>query len=526
MRSFPIALFLAGAGAAGCTTNVMVEDGIADSVAVGLDAEYQAAALDHGVPVDLLKAIGYVETRWQNIDSEGHDGPSAHGVMALGADRLTRAAQLAGRAEDETSMEIYANIDAAAALLAEAGRAIGARVDDLESWRPAVEDFSWIGDEEARTEYAAHVYEVLATGAEAFAESGELIARIERHPEIVLPVAGDTGVAGPDYAIAQWRPSPNFSSRPSGTSPSIIIIHTCEGAYAGCWGWLKNTQSGVSAHYVVKEDGSEITQLVRESSKAWHIAATYDCSRNASTECARNGQSSNNFTIGIEHGGFASQTTFPTGQIEASAKLVCDITRDNNIPRDRNHIVGHGQLQPWNRVDPGARWPWAHYLDRIRAICDGDTSPDPDDPPPPTGPVNIVIDSNNANNNSTQAQVAVGASWTSASSTPGYYGTGYWYGATGATDDAVTFKFFLSAPGTHTIEAWWTAGTNRSTSAQWVAFDANNVEVRRTTVSQATNGSQWVSLGTATFSAGWNRVELRRRGTTGKVVIADGVRIR
>jgi N-acetyl-anhydromuramyl-L-alanine amidase AmpD len=528
MRLFPIAVFLAGA--TGCTTNVMLEDGIAASVAVGLDGDFQVAADNHGVPVDLLKAIGYVETRWQNIDSEGHDGPASHGVMALGADRLSRAAELAGRPDDETAMDVFANIDAAAALLAEAGRVVGAEGDDLESWRPALEDFSWIGDDEARAEYAALVYDVLSSGAVAYAESGELIATIERHPEIPARVAGDHHVAGPDYAIAQWRPSPNFSSRPTGTRPSMVIIHTCEGAYAGCWGWLKNTASGVSAHYVVKEDGTEITQLVRESSKAWHIAATYDCSRNASVDCAKNGQSSNNFTIGIEHGGFASQTAFPAGQIEASAKLVCDITRDQGIPRDRNHVVGHGQLQPWNRVDPGNNWPWAHYMDRVRAICDGSPSPDPGEPPPPPpppgSPVNIVIDSNNANNTASQAQVTVGAAWTSASSTPGYYGSGYWYGATGATDDAVSFKFFLASAGTHNIEAWWTSGTNRSTAAQFVAFDANGVEVGRTTVNQAASGSQWVSLGSANFSAGWNRVELRRRGTTGKVVIADGVRIR
>ena len=58
--------------------------------------------------------------------------------------------------------------------------------------------------------------------------------------------------------------------------------------------------------------------------------------------------------------------------IAQSAKLVCDITKRNNIPRDKYHIVGHGQLQPYNRTDPGPNWPWAAYLDSVRSYC-GDT---------------------------------------------------------------------------------------------------------------------------------------------------------
>ena len=39
----------------------------------------------------------------------------------------------------------------------------------------------------------------------------------------------------------------------------------------------------------------------------------------------------NDRAIGIEHAGFASQSSFPNGQIEASAKLTCDITRDHGV---------------------------------------------------------------------------------------------------------------------------------------------------------------------------------------------------
>jgi hypothetical protein len=267
---------------------------------------------------------------------------------------------------------------------------------------------------------------------------------------------------------------------------------------------------------------------VRESNRAWHVAAAYECSRAGGSQCNRNGVSTNNFSVGIEHAGFASQASFPNGQIEASARLVCDITKSHNIPIDRSHIVGHGQLQPYNRVDPGPNWPWSHFIDRVRLHCEGVTNPDPDDPTPPPPPPTqqIVVDSNNANNDMSRGKIELSGSWTSASSTPGYYGSGYWYGGSTTTDSPAKFWFYMPAAGTRTIDAWWTAGTNRSSASTWVAYSAAGTEIGRTTISQQTQGSQWTTLGTWSFSAGWNRIELRQRVASGKVVIADGVRVR
>ena len=99
------------------------------------------------------------------------------------------------------------------------------------------------------------------------------------------------------------------------------------------------------------------------------LLATYSCSLNGNAECALNGVQSNHFTIGVEHGGYASQSSFPTAQIDASARLVCDVARDRGITRDNVHIVGHAKLQPANRTDPGPNWPWADYLARINRYC-------------------------------------------------------------------------------------------------------------------------------------------------------------
>ena len=145
------------------------------------------------------------------------------------------------------------------------------------------------------------VYGLIRGGLIVTDNAGNVISEIESEPEVVPdfdPPDGPVLASNPDYKKgAIWRATPNFSSRPASASGKVkmVIIHSCEGAYAGCWGWLVQKKAGVSAHYVVKEDGSEISQLVQEAKKA-------------------------------------------------SAKLVCDISKRNGVPRDKYHIVGHGQL--------------------------------------------------------------------------------------------------------------------------------------------------------------------------------------
>jgi len=290
----------------------------------------------------------------------------------------------------------------------------------------------------------------------------------------------------------------------------MVIIHTCESNYAGCWSWLVNSVSQASAHYVVDEDGAEISQLVRERDRAWHIAAPYDCTLNRRHDCWLNDVQSNHFTVGIEHAGFASQTSFPASQLEASAALVCDVTRDRGIPRDWQHIVGHGQLQPANRTDPGPNWPWIAYLHRVQAWCG-----------------EVVVDDSAQFNDAAVATVSVPATWTAADSTPDYYGGGYrWAPTQPAATDAAVFSFLVTTAGSRTLDARWTSGTNRSPQAKYAVITSAGVTLATVPVDQRTGGGSWHALGTWTFPAGWNRVALLRRDASGAVVVADAVRVR
>lgn len=486
-----------------------------------LDLMFEDAAAEYDVPASLLKAIGFVETRWQMIEGEEEfEGmPPAYGIMALRGERLERGADLAGVSVEEARTDALSNIRAAAALLAEDADGLDFDRGDLGAWAEIVADASGIEHVDARASYIHDgVYQAIRKGVVVETEAGVLGSLMPLDiKEINTITAPPQNAAGPNYANSIWRPSPNYNSRPSGSAgvPQMIIIHSCEGAYSGCWGWLVNSASQVSAHYVVNESGSEISQLVNEANRAWHIGATYDCSLNNNQLCSLSGYSSNHFTIGIEHAGYASQASWSSGLIDASAALSCDITKGWGIPRDSYHIVAHGKLQPATRVDPGPNWPWSQYIDKIKAAC-GDAG---------GGGTGIIIDSNNANNDQSKYYVQVSANWVSSTNVAGYYGTGYYAAPTQAVSDGASFYFYLPSAATKTVSAWWTAAGDRSTTAPFIVYNAGGTNLGTVNANQQINGGKWNTLGTFNFTAGWNKVVLSRWTAAGAQVIADAVRI-
>jgi N-acetyl-anhydromuramyl-L-alanine amidase AmpD len=483
-----------------------------------LDSAFAQAAAEFNVPADLLKAISYTETRWENVQgAEEFPGmPAAYGLMALRGEKLIAGAHLAGVTEEAARTQPQANIRAAAALLSSYATELKVDRADLGAWAPVAVKYSGITNTDAQAQYVhTGVYDVIRKGAVASTPAGDVAVSLMPTPQAQARFASPSVHSmSADYTPAVWRPSPNFNSRPAGTDISMIVIHTCEGTYGSCWSWLTDTASGVSAHYVVKEDGTEISQLVLEANRAWHVGATYDCSLNGSVMCGLNGVSVNHFAVGIEHGGYASQTSFPAGQIDASAKLSCNITQGQGIVRDSYHIVAHGRLQPATRTDPGPNWPWSTYISKIQSYC-GTTSS------------SIIIDSNQANNDTSKGYIELtGTSWVSSTNVAGYYGSGYYASPTAAVSEPATFWFYLPAAGTKTIDAWWTAATDRSTTAPFIIWDAAGTKLATVNVNQQLNGGKWNTLGTYSFTAGWNKVQLSRWTTSGYQVIADAIQVR
>lgn len=183
---------------------------------------------------------------------------------------------------------------------------------------------------------------------------------------------------------------------------------------------------------------------------------------------------------------------------------------------------GHGRgtcqwgSQRWALQAKSHGWILAHYYPGASVVKVGAA------PPPST----IVIDSAPAANDPARAKVTYTGTWTASTATPGYHGSDYRWAATDHVSAPATFSFHLDAPAARTVDAWWVAGTNRSSGATFIAYDATGQEVGRVVRNQQTGGGTWNTLGTFTFSAGWNRIVLSRWQAPGSVVIADVVRVR
>ena len=110
-----------------------------------------------------------------------------------------------------------------------------------------------------------------------------------------------------------------------------------------------DSKSPVSAHYLVGADG-HIYQLVDDGARAWHAGA------------GRWGTITdvNSASIGIELDN-DGQSLFAQSQIDSLLRLLADLTERLNIPRTQ--IVGHEDIAPTRKNDPGPLFPWKQLAD-------------------------------------------------------------------------------------------------------------------------------------------------------------------
>ncbi len=144
--------------------------------------------------------------------------------------------------------------------------------------------------------------------------------------------------------------------------------------------------------------------------------------------------------------------------------------------------------------------------------------------PPAPG---LVIDNNNASNDQTKGYIELtGGCWSASTNVAGYYGSNYLACATASVSEPATFWFYLPAAATKTIDAWWTSASDRATAAPFVVWNASGTQLANVKVNQQLNGGRWNTLGTWSFTAGWNKVQLSRWTTAGAYVVADAIQVR
>lgn len=165
--------------------------------------------------------------------------------------------------------------------------------------------------------------------------------------------------------------SPNFNQRPVDQAVTLLVIHNISlppGKFGtGCvQQFFKNELDSnadpyfeqikdlkVSAHCLIERDG-QITQFVSFDDRAWHAGLSEFC---GVADC-------NNYSIGIELEG-TDELAYTDAQYTQLAWLTALLqVHYTGINLDR--IVGHCDIAPGRKTDPGPAFGWSKYRALIK----------------------------------------------------------------------------------------------------------------------------------------------------------------
>jgi N-acetylmuramoyl-L-alanine amidase len=143
---------------------------------------------------------------------------------------------------------------------------------------------------------------------------------------------------------------PSLNQAPRALPVDVLVLHYTELPLSESLDILRDAQrpQRVSAHYVLAEDGA-VYRLVPEDRVAWHAGRSH----------WRGRDSLNATSIGIEivnlHG---DRHDYPPAQIAALIALCREIMARHTAIAARN-VVGHSDIAPKRKIDPGLRFPWS-----------------------------------------------------------------------------------------------------------------------------------------------------------------------
>jgi len=166
-------------------------------------------------------------------------------------------------------------------------------------------------------------------------------------------------------AEAKQVKSPHFNQRPDAEPISLLVLHNISlppGEFGGNYiedfflGKLDKGdhpyfadiyQMKVSAHCLIKRDGN-IVQFVSFNDRAWHAGVSQYQQR----------ENCNDFSIGIELEG-TDDISYTSEQYQQLSLLTQAIKQ--YYPQIADNIVGHCDIAPKRKTDPGASFDWNKY---------------------------------------------------------------------------------------------------------------------------------------------------------------------
>jgi len=169
---------------------------------------------------------------------------------------------------------------------------------------------------------------------------------------------------------AEFILSPNFSDRPEGVEPTLLVIHNISlppGEFGGSYiaDFFQNkldtskhpffeeiADLQVSSHLFVDREG-QLIQFVDLNKKAWHAGIS---EFEGQKEC-------NDFSIGIELEGTDTEPYSDKQYLSLISLTNCLMERYSGISTER--IVGHCDIAPSRKTDPGVSFDWSRYKNSL-----------------------------------------------------------------------------------------------------------------------------------------------------------------
>jgi len=179
-----------------------------------------------------------------------------------------------------------------------------------------------------------------------------------------------------------WLPGPvhqtsvNADERPPGTEVDLLVIHNISlppGEFGGdnIMDLFLNrldpeahpyfaeiAHLRVSAHLLIRRDGSAV-QFVALDRRAWHAGESSFCGR----------ERCNDFSVGIELEG-SDETHYTEAQYRQLGSLTVQV-RSLFPALGPDRIVGHSDIAPGRKTDPGPHFDWPRYH-RLIVAQEGD----------------------------------------------------------------------------------------------------------------------------------------------------------
>ena len=146
--------------------------------------------------------------------------------------------------------------------------------------------------------------------------------------------------------------SPNFNVRKSKRLLFIVIHYTAIENYKKAIKHLCNPENKVSSHFLISQKGN-IYNLVDENKRAWHAGDAY----------WKKYTDLNSLSLGIEldYSENKENNTFSKKMINSLLVLLEELKNKYSI--NSNNILGHSDIAPYRKIDPGPTFPWYKMYD-------------------------------------------------------------------------------------------------------------------------------------------------------------------